>query len=102
MLLGWYDREVAAALFEPARTLMEQTEDRELSRWQLEFLSWSIFYPRAAAARLEKVPVSTELTSGNVARERVAEMLGLSHEDRRRRIWSLYTEMSALLERDFR
>jgi hypothetical protein len=27
VLLGWYDREVAAVLFEPVRALMEQTDD---------------------------------------------------------------------------
>ena len=28
---AWYDREVAAAVFEPVRALMEQTDDRELA-----------------------------------------------------------------------
>jgi hypothetical protein len=70
--------------------------------WQFEFLGWSIFDPRAAAARLEQSPVTSKLEpSLNLARERVAEMLGLSYEDRWRRVWSVYTEMRALLERDF-
>ena len=100
VLLGWYDREVAAALFEPARALMEQTDDRDLAGFQLEFLGWSIFDPRAAVARLEQVAVAPEL--GNSARERVAESLALSYEDRWRLVWSVYTEMRDLLERDFR
>jgi len=104
VLLGWYDREVAAALFEPVRALMEQTDDQELARWQFEFLGWSIFDPRAAVARLEQAPVAmtTLKPSGNFARERVAEMLGLPYEDRWRRIWSDYTEMRDLFERDLR
>jgi len=101
VLLGWYDREVAAALFEPVRALMEQTDGQELVRWQLEFMGWSIFNPRAAVARLEQAPVFSKLEpSLNSARERVAELLGLPHEDRWRRVWSVYTEMRDLFERD--
>ena len=60
ILLGWYNREVAAAIFEPVRSQIEQTEDRELAHWGNQFLSWSIFDPRAAVARLEQVPVAAE------------------------------------------
>jgi len=88
-------------LFEPVRALMEQTDDQELARWQFEFLGWSIFDPRAAVARLEQAPVTSKLEpSTNLARERVAEMLGLPYEDRWRRVWSVYTEMRDLFERD--
>ena len=102
ILLGWYNHEVAAALFEPIRTLMEQTDDRELVEWGNQFLGWSIFDPRAAVARLEQVPVTTELQPGNFARERVAEILGLSYEDRWRKVWSDYSEMRGLFDRDLR
>ncbi len=89
--------------FEPVRALIEQTDDQELARWQFEFLGWSIFDPRAAVSRLEQVPIATKLgPSGNFARQRVAEMLGLPYEDRWRWIWSDYTEMRDLFERDFR
>ncbi len=64
MLLGWYDREVAAALFEPVRAQIEQTDDRELAVWGNQFLSWSIFDPRAAVARLEQVFSDTGLSTG--------------------------------------
>jgi hypothetical protein len=101
ILSGWYDREAAAALFEPVRDLMEQADDRELAGWANQFLGWSIFDPRAAVARLERVPVATGF-GANFARERVAEMLGLSYEDRLRRVWSDFTEMRDLFERDFR
>jgi len=102
MLLGWYDREAAAALFESVRALMDQTDDRELAGWG-HFVAWSIFDPRAAVARLEQLPVTIRLETGaNPVRERMAELLGLPYEDRWRRIWSNHTEMSGLLERDFR
>jgi hypothetical protein len=98
-LLGWYDREVAAALFEPIRTLAEETETKELAVWELEFLAWSLFNPRAAVAGLEKVAAASELDpNGNFVRERVAETLGLSYQDRWRRVWITLTEMRALLE----
>ncbi len=99
-LLAWYDREVAAALFEPVRTQIEQNDDRTLANSGGPFVSWSIFDPRAAAARLEQVPVAVLLETANSARELVAEVLGLSYEDRWRRIWSEYTEMTGLLDRD--
>ena len=43
--LAWYDREVAAALFEPTRERIERTDDRELATWQREFEAWSHFDP---------------------------------------------------------
>ncbi len=87
--LAWYDREVAAALFEPSRARMEHTEDRELATWSNEFLAGSLFDPRAAVARLEKVPVSSDPgRDANAARTFVATFLGLPQEARRRRIWS--------------
>ena len=101
MLLGWYNREVAAALFEPVRTEMEQTDERALAEWGNQFLSWSIFDPRAAVARLEKIPIAVGDQTG-FSRERVAELLGLSYEDRWRRIWTDHTDMTFLLERDIR
>ncbi len=102
-LLGWYDRDVASALFEPVRARMEHLDDVALARSANEFLGWSIFDPRAAVARLEQVSINPKLEPGaDFARERVAQMLGLSHEERWRRVWSDYTEMRDLFERDFR
>ena len=72
MLLGFYDREAAAAVFEPVRALMEERDDRQLSR-TVYFLGWSIFDPRAAVARFEQALTKSGLEPGaNVARERVA------------------------------
>ncbi len=60
-VLGWYDRDVAAALFEPIRVQLEHTDDLALARSREEFLAWSIFDPRAAVARLKQVPVDPKL-----------------------------------------
>ncbi len=85
--LAWYDREVAAALFEPSRDRIEHTEDPELATWSAEFEAWASFDPRAAVARLEKVPVGPDART-NAARLRVAGALGRSHEQRSREMWS--------------
>jgi hypothetical protein len=82
---------VAAALFEPTRQRIEHTEDHELATWQAEFLAWSLFDPRAAVDRLEKVPVSDDTTPiANDARIRVASFLGLPYEARWRKVWNRY------------
>ena len=102
-LLAWYDRDVAAALFEPVRDQMEQSDDRQLADASVDFLAWSIFAPREAVARLEQVPVSPTLEAGaDSARLEVAELLGLAHEKRWRKVWSDLTEMRDLFERDLR
>jgi hypothetical protein len=99
-LFAWYDRDVAAALYERLRDQIEQTDDKTLSNSR-RFVGWSLFDPRAAVARLEQVPFTLE-PGGNGAREVVAELLGLAHDERWRRIWSESTEMGALFERDLR
>jgi hypothetical protein len=92
--LAQYDRDVAAALFEPIRAQLEHTDDQALAGSSSEFLAWSIFDPRAAVARLEQVPVNPKLDLGVYrTRVEVAETLGLSHEARWRKIWSEFTEM---------
>ncbi len=81
--LAWYDREVAAALFEPSRARIEQADNGELESWQSEFVTWSYFDPRAAVSRLEKVPVSRDPSAdANRARLEVARSLGLTYPQR--------------------
>jgi hypothetical protein len=83
-----FHREVAQALFEHVRTELDRTDDSELaSRWPVEFLGWSFLDPRATVARLEKVPVSSQLAmNADFTRTRVAEFLGLPYEQRRRKV----------------
>jgi hypothetical protein len=97
-VLGWYDRDVAAALYEPIRVRMERTDDPALVRSPEEFLAWSIFDPRAAVARLKQVPIDPkyELSAGRPARFRVGDMLGRSRETRWRLSWRAFTYMSEL------
>jgi hypothetical protein len=102
MLLGWYDRAAAAAIFEPVRAQIDRTDDQTLSQ-TVFFLGWLVFDPRAAVARLEQALVASgPEPRANTVRERVAEILGLPYEDRWRQIWGNNTEMRGLLERDFR
>ncbi len=97
-LLAWYDRDVAAVLFEPVRDQLERTDESALARASAEFLSWSILDPRAAVARLEKVPVSPKLDlDADSARQRVSKSLRLSHEARWRDIWEDATEMRQMI-----
>jgi hypothetical protein len=86
--LAWYDREVAAVLFEPTRALIERTDNSELAAWRYEFLAWSLFDPRAAVARLEQTPISPDVgLIWRSARVYVAESLGRSHDERWGAIW---------------
>ncbi len=80
-----YDREVAATLFEPIRARIEQTDPTELAAWGEEFRAWSLIDPRAAVARLEKVPVPQEpdVRKANcAARFVVGASLARSREER--------------------
>jgi hypothetical protein len=98
VFLAWYDRDVAAALFEPVRAAMERTDVPEILNPVLDFHAWSIFDPRAAVARLEQAPVNPKLDlNADAVREQVAESLGLPHEARWRMIWRTYSEMADLL-----
>ena len=101
MLLAWYDRDVATALFEPIRYRIDRADDREMARWTVEFLAWSMLDPHAAAARLEQVQVSPRRELGvDPARREVYELLALSREARWRRIWGRFTAMGELSERE--
>ncbi len=44
-LVSWYDREAAAAVFEPLRTMMEAADDSELAGLSRAFESWSFLDP---------------------------------------------------------
>jgi hypothetical protein len=100
--LAWYDRDVAAALFEPIQARMEQTDGRELATWAREFMAWSFFDPRAAVARLEKLPIDSKLQLPAIrARLVVAELLARPHEDRWRKIWDNWNIVFGGTKRDF-
>jgi len=101
LLLAWYDRDVAAAVFEPVRARLEHADDRELAGSAVVLQAWSILDPRAAAAWLEQVPVNPNLDlDAGSARRRVSELLGLPHEARWRNVWINYSYMADILVRD--
>ncbi len=71
------------------------------SEWSREFLGWSFFDPRAAVARLERIPLSPKLApDADSTRTQVAESLGLPYPERWRRVWNNNTDMRQLFERD--
>ena len=74
-LLAWYDRDVAAVLFDSVRTGMEQMDDLELAGSSVDFLGWSMFDPRAAVARLEDLRVASEPRDLLVEGLRLARLL---------------------------
>ncbi|MFI5459023.1 MAG: carboxypeptidase regulatory-like domain-containing protein [Isosphaerales bacterium] len=86
MYLAWYDRDVAAALFEPARQRLG-TSGTEPGASQVMFEAWSLFEPRAAVARLEKVPMPSLDPNDNRMRISVIETLSLAHDNRWRKTW---------------
>ena len=104
MLLAWYDRDVAAVVFDPVRARIEGVEDPALAGSAVDYLSWSIFDPRTAVARLEEIPVNPKFdVNVDQSRQRVAETLELSHLARWRKIWgefSNYAEMPEEIEPD--
>jgi hypothetical protein len=100
-LLAWYNRDVAAALFEPVRAAMESAENSGPT--VMGYQAWSVFDPRAAVARLERTPITPKFQLGSdSARVIVAEALGLPHEERWRSLWRADTEMSMDFDRGIR
>ena len=62
---------------------MEKTADAELASRRGDFLTWSLFNPRAAVAQLETTPIDpnpAQITRN--ARLLVAASLGRSHDER--------------------
>ncbi len=85
--VAWYDRNVAAALFEPTRVVLQAATSGDSGASSSDFVAWSLFDPRAAVACLEKLP----LRAGRDARLAVAQSMARSHEERWREIWRDWT-----------
>ena len=83
--LAAYDREVAAALLQPALARMETTDPKELAAWSYEFLAWAQIDPRAAVARLEQTPIPEDpgtVREANIARFVVGHSLARTRAER--------------------
>ncbi len=71
------------------------------ANWASQFLAWSLFDPRAAVARLEKLPIDRKLPNNAIlARFAVAESLAQTHEQRWRKIWEDWDIILGGLKRD--
>ncbi len=65
--VAWYDREIAAVLFEPTRVRLEAASADNPAELAMDFVAWSLFDPRAAAARLEQLPFTSDPVFDNNA-----------------------------------
>ncbi len=83
--IAWYDREIAAALLQPRIQRIEKAPDSELAGWEHAFETWTLIDPRAAVARLEKVPMKSTNPNDNRLWIYVVEKLALDRDDRWRK-----------------
>jgi hypothetical protein len=100
---AWYDRELAAALFEPIRRQIEAAGDAGgAAEWDTAFEAWSLFDPRAAVAHLEKMPIKSVNTNDNRVLVYVVELLSRDHDERWRRTlgWTEWRPIFDPLNRD--
>lgn len=87
-LLSWYDREVAVALFKPVGALLEQADDSELEELRSVILDWSMIDPRAAVARIERVPLTEQLNRfSDFARLDVGQSLATPTKSLHSEVW---------------
>ena len=92
-MLTRYDREVAAALFEPMDAYLRSLAARKGHLWELEYgviIAKACIDPRTAVALLESLTPPAQLRRSNRpdrARLRLAEVLGLPSENRWTRLW---------------
>ncbi len=92
LLLAWYDRAAAEAVFETDRAIRERTDDRDLASMRSQFLSWLLLDPRAAVAGIEQLRATPDLDAKAILdlRENLGLRLGRSYEDLWRSIWAGY------------
>ena len=81
---------------------MEQTTYLDLASSRGDFLTWSLFDPRAAVARLEQTPINPDLAQlARNARLLVAASLGRKHEARWGEIFSDSDFIQSRTQHDF-
>ena len=102
MQLAWYDRDVAAALLEPSLARFKAASSDGEAPSTYDYRAWSLFDPRAAVARLEKLPIDPKLENNAIhTRLAVAESLAQDREERWRKIWDDWDIVLGGLKRDF-
>jgi hypothetical protein len=98
--LAWYDRDLAAVIFEPARQRLQTGTAQDSAETVVLFEAWALFDPRAAAARLGQIPISSVSPNDNRGRMSVIEALSRAHAERWRRIWAQWEPIFNPLDRD--
>jgi Carboxypeptidase regulatory-like domain len=80
--IAWYDRELAGAMFEPTLARLGNLSDAELKSWEFVFETWTLVDPRAAVARLERIPMTSTDPNDNRLWIYVVEKLSLDRDER--------------------
>ncbi len=99
--IAWYDRALAAALLEPTLARMDKISDAELVAWDWAFETWALIDPRAAVARLERVPMKSTNPNDNRLWIYVVEKLALDHDERWRKTFTQWEPIFNPHVRDF-
>jgi hypothetical protein len=99
--IAWYDRVLASALLEPTLARMDKISDAELVGWDWAFETWALIDPRAAVARLEKIPMKSTNPNDNRLWIYVVEKLALDHDERWRKTFSQWEPIFNPHVRDF-
>jgi hypothetical protein len=100
--LAWYDRDIAAALLEPCLARLKEASNDGSSLSTYDFRAWSLFDPRDAVARLEKLTIDPKVENNAIhTRLAVAESLAQDREERWRKIWDDWDIVLGGLKRDF-
>jgi hypothetical protein len=98
---AWYDRGLTAALLEPVLTGLDKASDRELVEQDAAFEVWTLINPRAAVARLEKIPMTSVNPNENRLWIYVIEKLALDHDERWKRSFIPLVPIFDKANRDF-
>ncbi len=102
VLLAWYDRDVARALFQPMLAILEQGNELPLRQRIAGYLAWSMFDPTAAVAQLENMPLDLSLENPRAnLRFRVAELLAMPHAARWKEVYIEYAGLTEFLVPQF-
>ena len=78
---AWYDRDVSAALLAPRIRRIEQATDRALVNAERVLDVWTLIDPRAAAAWLERAPMTSTNPNDNFGWIYVVEKLSLDRDE---------------------
>ncbi len=99
--IAWYDRALGAALLAPTLARMDKISDAELVEWDWAFETWTLIDPRAAVARLEKIPMKSTNPNDNRLWIYVVEKLALDHDQRWRKSFTNWEPIFNPNVRDF-